>query len=342
MMHLGSLSNQPDRAGNHPVAERRAATGTRVAARVVSDEDLHFARDLIARIADALEQVLCCRRPAIDLAVMTMIAGGHLLARTVQCDMVRIQFTSDMLPSDLTGVSVFNQQTQEFTFHPGPLFSQVVLADEVNRANPKAQAAMLEAMEERRISVDGVTRELPRPHLVIATQNPIEMEGTYPLPEAQLDRFMTRISLGYPSPAAEAQMVMSPSGSDPLERLEPVCTTDELLAATRIAAQIKVSPQVADYAVALLTATRTSPQITLGASPRAGLALLAMSRVRALALGQEAVYPGDVRAMALPVLSHRIRFASMNARTATIDQQRDALARVLQQVPAPNAPNNAK
>ena len=199
---------------------------------------------------------------------------------------------------------------------------------------------MLEAMEERRISVDGVTRELPRPHLVIATQNPIEMEGTYPLPEAQLDRFMTRISLGYPSPAAEAQMVMSPSGSDPLERLEPVCTTDELLAATRIAAQIKVSPQVADYAVALLTATRTSPQITLGASPRAGLALLAMSRVRALALGQEAVYPGDVRAMALPVLSHRIRFASMNARTATIDQQRDALARVLQQVPAPNPPSS--
>lgn len=354
MMHLGSISPKPDRAGNHPVAERRAATGTRVAARVVSDDDLRFAREIIARIGDALEKVLSCSRPVIDLAVMTMVSGGHLLiedvpgtgkttlaralARAVGCDAVRIQFTSDMLPSDLTGVSVFNQQTQEFTFHPGPLFSQVVLADEVNRANPKAQAAMLEAMEERRISVDGVTRDLPRPHLVIATQNPIEMEGTFPLPEAQLDRFMTRISLGYPSPATEARMVMAPSGSDPLASLEPVCTSDELLAAGRIAAQVKVSPLVADYAVSLLAATRTCPQIDLGASPRAGLALLAMSRVRALALGQDAVYPGDVRAMALPVLSHRIRFSSAGLRFATMDQQREALARVLQQVPAPHPP----
>lgn len=305
-----------------------------------------------------LTRALSSGQRPIELAVMTLCAGGHLLledvpgigkttlaraiAASIQGTVSRIQFTSDMLPSDLTGVSVFDQQARRFAFVKGPLFADIVLADEVNRANPKTQAAMLEAMGEGRVSVDGTSHELPRPYFVIATQNPVEMEGTYPLPEAQLDRFTARISLGYPSVKAEAAMLVTPSGTDPVTRVQPICTTTDLRRIIAQVARVHVSPAVAEYAVALLGATRTHPAVRLGASPRAGLALLAMSRARAWLRGQEAVFPGDVRAMAIPTLAHRILF-STSAGSAGIDggraldRQQALLTEVIKTVPAPRA-----
>lgn len=310
------------------------------------------AQRLLHALVDALDGALSCRRGAIELAVMTIAAGGHLLledvpgigkttlaralAGAVRARASRIQFTPDMLPSDLTGVTVFDQSAKSFTFHPGPLFAQVVLADEINRANPKTQAALLEAMGEGHVTVDGKTYRLPRPFMVIATQNPIEMEGTYPLPEAQLDRFMCRLSLGYPDQQTEARMLMAPSGRDPLASLKPVCSARDLAAITATAARIHVAPAVASYAVALLNATRTSTRTRLGASPRAGLALLAMSRMRALVNGQAAVYAGDVRAMAPHVLTHRVVFSDPSVASGPLERQQETLELILSDVPAPH------
>lgn len=318
--------------------------------RYTSERYRATARRILTALVTNLSGVLACDSPTIELAVMTVAAGGHLLledvpgigkttlaralAASVQGTVNRVQFTSDMLPSDLTGVTVFDQNTRDFTFFRGPVFTQILLADEINRANPKAQAALLEAMEERRVTVDGTSYDLPRPFTVIATQNPVEMEGTYPLPEAQLDRFMTRMSLGYPSAEAEARMLVVPSGHDPLAGLQPVCTTSDLLAVIQTAAHIHVSDAVARYAVAILTATRTNPRVRLGASPRAGLALLALSRVRALMCGHEAVFPGDVRAAVAPVLTHRLLFDESTGVLSAQDRA-ELLDAMVKTVPAP-------
>jgi len=277
------------------------------------------------RIRESLQTVIVGKDSVIDLAIAAVLCEGHILIEDVPgigkttlarslavalgCSFQRIQFTPDLLPSDVTGVTWFNQRTQEFEFRPGPVMAQVVLADEINRATPRTQSALLEAMQERQVTADGVTRPLPRPFLVLATQNPVELEGTFPLPEAQVDRFLLRLVLGYPTAEEEDQILVRFGGSDPLAALSPVTGPDEILALQAERAAVRVDRSLRAYLVSIIQATRRHPEVELGASPRAALALYQSSQAAAAILGRDFVLPDDIKRMAPHVLTHRLILA---------------------------------
>ena len=278
--------------------------------------------EIVGRIRTAIESVIEGKRNSVDLALVVLLAEGHLLVedvpgvgktmlakalgRSIDCSVRRVQFTPDLLPSDITGVSIFNQETHDFEFKPGGIFANIVVGDEINRASPKTQSALLESMEERQVSVDGTTYLLEAPFMVVATQNPIEMEGTYPLPEAQRDRFMARIEMGYPTPASELDMLESHGASDPLSRLKPVTDGATVRALIEAVKTVYVSPPVKNYIVQVVNATRHSHDLRLGASPRATLQLLRAARAFAALSGRDYVSPDDVATLAVSVLAHRV------------------------------------
>jgi MoxR-like ATPase len=301
------------------------------------------------RVAAAVESVIEGKAEAVRLALTVLLAEGHVLiedvpgvgktmlakalARSTDCSVRRIQFTPDLLPSDITGVSAYNQERREFEFKPGPVFANIVVGDEINRASPKTQSALLECMEERQVTVDGTTYPLAPPFMVIATQNPIEMEGTYPLPEAQRDRFTARISMGYPSPDSELAMLDAHGSSSPLEALEPVAMAEDMRDLIVAVRNVHVAEALKQYVISLVTATRSSPELRLGASPRATLHLLRASRARAALDGRDFVIPDDVQALALPVLAHRL-LPSAEALVARQPPEQ-VMATIVGQVPLP-------
>jgi MoxR-like ATPase len=301
------------------------------------------AAEVLERVAENVAQVVRAPAETLRLCVLCLVAGGHLiiedfpgvgktmlakaLARSLDCSFSRLQFTPDLLPSDVTGVNVFDQRMNEFEFRPGPVFTNLLLVDEINRASPKTQAALLECMQEDQVTVDGISYSLGRPFMVMATQNPIEYEGTYPLPEAQLDRFTMRIAIGYPPLSEEARMLREQTTEPPLEQLEAVSDAAEILAVAEEAKAVYVEESLNRYVVALLGHTRSDSRLYLGASPRAGVALLRVAKARALSEGREYLLPEDVKAVAEPVLAHRLLLAP-ESRTAGSDAGavvRDAL-----------------
>jgi MoxR-like ATPase len=314
-----------------------------------ADRTLDELVQLAHRVQEAVETVISGKSDVVKLAMTVLLAEGHVLiedvpgvgktllakslARSIDCSVRRIQFTPDLLPGDLTGVSAFNQELREFEFKPGPIFANIVLGDEINRASPKTQSALLECMEERQVTVDGATYELEPPFMVIATQNPIEMEGTYPLPEAQRDRFTARISIGYPDQEAELAMMDTHGSSSPLDDLEPVAHAADIQALAAAVREVHVAQAIKNYVIGLVNATRSAAELRLGASPRATLHLLRASRAYAALDGRDFVIPDDVQALAGPVLAHRL----LPTPEAVVGQElpEHVLARIVERLPVP-------
>lgn len=317
---------------------QRAASGTDRVGRPSAVTD---------RIHERVESVIEGKGDVVRLALTVLLAEGHLLiedvpgvgktmlakalAKSIDCTVRRIQFTPDLLPSDVTGVTIFDPQRREFEFKPGAVFAHIVLGDEINRASPKTQSALLECMGERQVTVDGTSYPLETPFMVIATQNPVEMEGTYPLPEAQRDRFMARIAMGYPAPAAELRMLDGHSAANPLDELMPIAGTHDIIKLIETVRTVHVSEDVKQYVIDLVTATRTVGDLRLGASPRAALHLVRAARAKAALEDRDFVLPDDIKALAVPVLAHRL-IPTAEARVARRSPEQ-IVADLLDQVP---------
>ncbi|GAA2589281.1 MoxR family ATPase [Actinomadura fulvescens] len=306
---------------------------------------------MFAALAGNIERVIRGKRDKVELALICLLAEGHLLVEdvpgvgkttlaraisaSVEARWTRIQFTPDLLPSDITGVSIFNQGKSTFEFHPGPIFANLVVADEINRGSPKTQSALLEVMEERRVTVEGTPHPVPRPFMVIATQNPVDMDGTYPLPEAQLDRFLMRITMGYPDHQSEVAVLAGAPTGAMLDTMPPIAGREDVARMIEFATRLHVAAPLYDYVVRVVASTREHPELRLGASPRASLALLRAARVRAAAAGRSFIVPEDVKALAVPVIAHRLIVtpeAELRGRTGA-----DVVGEVLAGVPTPQA-----
>lgn len=315
----------------------------------ISPSEMSTIYQISQRIYEQVGRVIVGKDEVIELLLVALFCEGHVLledvpgigkttlaktlARTLGCSFSRIQFTPDLLPSDITGVNVFNQKSGEFEYRPGPVMAQIVLADEINRAKPRTQSALLEAMQERQVTVDGVTRPLPYPFIVLATQNPVELEGTFPLPEAQVDRFLMRLALGYPELEEERQILHRFRTADPLSELEPLVSTEDLHVANAICRQVYIHQTVENYLLALVRASRLEPTVALGISPRGTLALYRASQAFAAIHGRDYMIPDDVKRLAMPVLGHRVILnADARLRGATIQA---TMTQLIEQTPVP-------
>ena len=301
----------------------------------------------LQQLIDNIERVIVGKREVIELVVVGVLAEGHVLiedipglgkttlaralAKSVQGDFKRLQFTPDLLPSDVTGVSFFNQKTQDFEFHPGPIFANIVLADEINRTTPRTQSALLECMQEGQVTVDGMLLPLPKPFFVIATENPIEFQGTYPLPEAQVDRFLMKVDVGYPGRAQEAEIVKRQFKQHPIEELRPAIELTELKRLQQLTSEIHLKDELVNYIVELVDATRHHPEVKLGVSPRGSIALMRAARALALIAGRDYVTPNDIKRLAYPVLGHRLQLQpTAGVRGLT---SKDLISQLLSSVP---------
>lgn len=311
--------------------------------------DIQAVFNSASKLVDNIETVIKGKRPAVELAVTAFLCQGHLLiedvpgvgktmlaksiAKSVDGTFKRIQFTPDLLPSDITGTSLYNQKTGDFEFQPGPVFANIVLADEINRTTPRTQSALLEAMDERQVTIDGVTREMPKPFFVIATQNPVEYHGTYPLPEGQLDRFLMSINLGYPDASDEKEVVLSQRTAHPIETLKAVMKAEDIVKAQAAVKTVKVDETLIDYILKITEATRRSDDFVLGASPRGTLSLVHTSQGYAAIRGRDYVLPDDIKAVAIAVLAHRV-FVKPRMKTGEAPARR-IIAKILDEVPVP-------